>query len=272
MALPRPRGYRKMRDSILTEWLPETIITANEHNLYNLCIKIAQLDSRDVYLSQEFCWVSTVPSTWPNFIFGFKIDAQNAQENLQHLKTLVVEAGIPNLLVLRHTDDQERWLQENEVRVKGQWSGMAVNLADVPFDLPKPNGLTIQVIHHKANLHQWLEVVNVGLFGGREIDQNLILNLIEEQDITIFLGTVNGKPAATSMLFLSSGVAGVYLVSTSTEFRGQGIGKMMTLAPLQMAQKAGYKFGVLQATSMGELVYRKLGFQELFKFDLCRIN
>ncbi len=261
-----------MRDAILTEWSPETIITANEHNLYNLCVKIAQLGNRDVYLSKEFSWVSTVPSVWPNFIFGLKIDAQNAQENLRHLKTLIVEAGIPDLLVLKQVDSQESWLQENKVRFQGRWAGMAVNLADVPFDISKPNGLTIYVVQDEASLHQWIEVVNVGLFGGRELDKRLILNLIEEKDIAFFLGILNGKPVATSMLFLSSGVAGLYLISTLAQFRGQGIGKAMTLVPLQLAQREGYKLGILQATSMGELVYQKLGFQELFEFGLYGIN
>ena len=62
------------------------------------------------------------------------------------------------------------------------------------------------------------------------------------------------------MLFLSAGVAGLYHVQVHPE-RRKGIGTALTLVPMHDARKAGYEISVLQASKMGEPVYRKIGFE-----------
>jgi predicted acetyltransferase len=52
------------------------------------------------------------------------------------------------------------------------------------------------------------------------------------------------------------------------EARGQGIGAAITLAPLLDARAIGYRIGILQASSLGYGVYRRLGFQDFGKLSV----
>jgi ribosomal protein S18 acetylase RimI-like enzyme len=76
----------------------------------------------------------------------------------------------------------------------------------------------------------------------------------------LYLGLLNGIPVATAEVTLSSSLAGVYNISTLPRFRRQGIGTMMTLAPLLEARAAGCRRAVLQAAPNGVSIYRRLGF------------
>ena len=64
------------------------------------------------------------------------------------------------------------------------------------------------------------------------------------------------------MLYISSGVAGLHAVSTLSEYRNKGFGLTISGIALLDALQMGYKVGVLQASSLGERIYRKLGFEK----------
>jgi GNAT superfamily N-acetyltransferase len=94
-----------------------------------------------------------------------------------------------------------------------------------------------------------------------------LLGMADAESIRIYLGWLDDKPVATSLLFLAAGVAGIYSVATIPEARRKGIGAWMTLQPLLEARAMGYQLGILQASRMGVKVYQSLGFKEY-----CKIN
>lgn len=68
---------------------------------------------------------------------------------------------------------------------------------------------------------------------------------------------------ATSLLYLADGLAGIYCVATLADARGQGLGAHVTAQALRAAERLGYRVGVLQSSSAGHPVYRRLGFQDV---------
>jgi predicted acetyltransferase len=79
---------------------------------------------------------------------------------------------------------------------------------------------------------------------------------------------LDGKPVATSQLFTSAAVAGIYNVTCLPEARNKGIGAAITMAPLRDAVEMGYCVGILQASDMGYPVYKRLGFEDFGKLSL----
>lgn len=78
----------------------------------------------------------------------------------------------------------------------------------------------------------------------------------------------DGKPVSTSLLYLKNGVAGIYGVATLPAERKRGLGAHGTEQPLRIAREFGYRVGVLQASTEGQPVYRRIGFSDFGEMPL----
>jgi hypothetical protein len=72
---------------------------------------------------------------------------------------------------------------------------------------------------------------------------------------------MDGAPVSASRVLVRDDVAMVHGVCTVPEARRQGSGSAVTLAALVAARDLGCRVGVLQASSMGQGPYRRLGFR-----------
>lgn len=148
---------------------------------------------------------------------------------------------------------------------------MAVDLALLP-DAPTDNpDLRIVRVVDEYTLKQWIHIASIGFKINEKFEKtwyDFFVESIFEPRFQTYLALLDGKPVATSQLFLSQGVAGIYNVTCIPEARGKGIGSAITLAPLLRAREMGYKIGILQASQKGYNVYRRLGFQDFGKLSL----
>jgi len=145
--------------------------------------------------------------------------------------------------------------------------GMAADLFKLPETAPTVSGLTITAVTDLKSMQTWCDTAVAG-YGMPEIAGPAFLDwfssfpLSHREPLRHYIGWWNGRAAAVSSLLLAAGAAGIYNVATLPEFRGKGIGSAMTLTPLLAARAEGYRIGVLQSSSQGLSVYRKLGFKE----------
>jgi ribosomal protein S18 acetylase RimI-like enzyme len=87
-------------------------------------------------------------------------------------------------------------------------------------------------------------------------------------NVAAFLARLDGRPAGIAMTIVSHGVAGIYWVGSTEEARGRGLGWAVTATAVNAGFDLGAEIASLQASPMGESLYRKMGFETIFDYRL----
>lgn len=69
-----------------------------------------------------------------------------------------------------------------------------------------------------------------------------------------------------AQVMFSHGIAGVYSVGTAESARGRGLAELVTRIVTNIGFDGGAGHVTLQATSMGEPIYRRIGYRELYRY------
>ena len=87
-----------------------------------------------------------------------------------------------------------------------------------------------------------------------------------EPHVQSVVAYLEGRPAAAAQTFLSHGIAGVYWVGTIEAARGKGLGEAVTRAVTNRAFDLGAAANTLQASSMGEPIYPRMGYETTYRY------
>jgi hypothetical protein len=160
-------------------------------------------------------------------------------------------------------------------RGDGAWgAGMAVDLYTMNESEPMPAGLKIIEVNNIRTLKTWVHVVSAGFGIPEHVEPVLVKHFQNEikckQPEKFYLGILDGKPVSTSMYFLGEGVVGIYFVATLPEARKKGAAFAVTQYALKAGRALGYRVGILQASKMGEPVYKRMGFKVVCRVSSCQ--
>lgn len=250
---------------ILNDSSDSAVTAAIEQNNINLFLFAAELGGKTILREEDFTGVIGKP-WWPNYVVEPRFREATLGKRIRRIREDIEQRKLPPLLKFGPKAEpvnlRAQLLCNGFVAMDHNPPGMAIGLNAMNGMRLFPDNLGIERVGDEVGLHEWLS-----FFPLFEFDMFKVL--IQSPRVRLYVGRIDGEPVGTSMLFLSSGVAGIYQVEVSPEHRRKGIGTAMTLAPIRDARQIGYRIAVLQASTMGEPVYRKIGFEFYFKYNYC---
>ncbi|HKY55338.1 MAG TPA: GNAT family N-acetyltransferase [Anaerolineales bacterium] len=254
--------------------LVKTVIKANWEN-YHYCL--GRSPSVELSVGRYLTWfVTNMPDHFMNLVVCTELPSEGIDNlikdalthfrilNIKKLSWLIQEQVPPNEI--------KKQLEAHGLTFRESFATeMAADLRNLSEKPAVPDGLQITAVENEEMLRQWIHVASIG-FGIPHDVENIWYEFFAEaaceRPFRTYLAFLNNQPVGTSQLFTSAGVAGIYNVTCLPEARGQGIGAAITLAPLFEAREMGYRVGILQASSMGYRVYKRLGFQDFGKLSV----
>jgi ribosomal protein S18 acetylase RimI-like enzyme len=138
-------------------------------------------------------------------------------------------------------------------------------------DVTPPAGVVVRRVESEADASAFGDVMGLayGTYGMPvECGPALVgtLDVLRAPHIVSFVAEVDGKIAAGAMVIVTHGVAGVYWVGTHPDARGKGLAELCTRAAGNAGFDLGARIAGLQASVMGEPIYRRMGYVEVTRY------
>jgi len=263
--------------AIHTDVSPAGMVQAVEENLSAVC-RLLYSHIPGAYYQEDpelICWATGLPHPVLNGATRARLTPENADARLEELIALFRKRGVPAMWWYdpssQPTDLGARLEAHGFTRGKGM-PGMALDLQKPQAPLALSPALAIRKVTDEATLRLWIGVLCRGYGLSEQIGESFFTACVQiglgpDSPARHFLCTLDGEPAACASLCAGAGIGGIYNVATLPEARRQGCGALVTQACLDAAREDGYRVAILQASEMGEPVYRRLGFEEA-----CRIE
>jgi hypothetical protein len=159
-------------------------------------------------------------------------------------------------------------------------AGQAAGLADLvhapamfirrPVDGP-PVEADLRWVSDRSGMDDFIAVsdtayATLGLPHGEVAAAVTEVDRFTEPHIQTVVAYREDAPVAAAQTMLSHGIAGVYWVGTVEAARGTGLGAAVTRAVTDRAFELGAAAVTLQASSMGEPIYARMGYEILYRY------
>ena len=140
-------------------------------------------------------------------------------------------------------------------------------LASIGSAPQRPRQLDIEVVTDQMHLDACRDLMARGFEMPVEIARRLLTeHLLADPGFVVVMGSVEGQPVSVALVSITGSTAGIYNVATPVEHRRRGFGAAVTWAAIEAGARLGCQHAVLQASELGEPVYREMGFVDLGRY------
>jgi len=235
----------------------EQIIT----NLYELWRHIGTLTNK--LIETNVCSAVSIDGTdWPIRIFDFKNDKDTINEILK-----LSRAGkLPDILTIAKPNDLQ---SHPDFRFLSRQKNMALDLKTITDKIiVHPN---IQRVETEQDSIDFAKTASESF--GYHVDYSVVNEIVKSSATArLFVYRENNVCLGCGIVFFdSNNNAGLHMIGTIPEGRGRGVGRSITERLLFEAKEAGKKICVLHASTMGEPIYKKLGFESFGEIEAYKI-
>ncbi|HKS69656.1 MAG TPA: GNAT family N-acetyltransferase [Ktedonobacterales bacterium] len=260
---------------VRTDVSPTALVAAIEANTHDAFARWGHALGADFHKDADVMYfTSAVPLQLANGVIRAHLTSASADSRIAAIVRDLRANDEPFAWLIgpsSQPDDLTTLLEARGLTLDDESPGMAVDLRTAPLAAPMPAGATVAEVLDDAMLSRWIDILCIASPLPDAVHE--LLHALHTRhgfspnpQLRFYLGTLDGAPVATSLLFVGAGVAGIYCVATLPQARGRGFGTAMTVAPLRAARDAGLAIGVLQSSQMGYAIYRRLGFVECCTF------
>jgi ribosomal protein S18 acetylase RimI-like enzyme len=174
-------------------------------------------------------------------------------------------------VTIRAHADADLRAPENVTGLVEFFDSPAMVLLERLTDAVPPPGMTLRRVESGADAAAFAEVMGAAYasLGMPDGVAPAILGpavLTAPHFVTFLVRLGDGTPVAGAMCVLTHGVAGVYWVGTVPAARGRGLAELCTRAAGNAGFDMGARVAALQASVMGESVYRRMGYVEVTRY------
>ena len=177
--------------------------------------------------------------------------------------------GYTFILKLHRDRDLAGLLQAEGIGAMSDSPGMALETR-LP-DRPLPPGVTIDLVRGQQAAREFADVsgaayATMGMPPKVATRQFADHRFFEQPHVAAFVARLDGQAVAAAMTLVTHGVSGIYWVGTTPEARGRGLAEAVTRTAGNAGLDRGASVVALQASSMGEPVYRRMGYREITRY------
>jgi ribosomal protein S18 acetylase RimI-like enzyme len=183
-----------------------------------------------------------------------------AQQHRVKFAWLIEPTSTPNSL--------ERLLKEHEFVYATSFAAMHLALKNIVFNAIDNQSINIKPLDPQEH-QDWLNILATTFEWSKDCAQMYSESIKNPPSASRhYAGYYNGRLATAGNLYLAGQYAYIFGIATDPSLRNKGVATAMTEKLIREARDAGAHNVVLASSLQAESLYKKLGFESAFYFDV----